>query len=104
MTAKETNELPLVAVVSPPVAAFHTLSPEQCAAQLGLADVQRGLSDVQAATLLERVGLNELKTDDGPRWWRILLGQLLNALTVILVLAMIMSFVTNVPYGMSPIT
>ncbi|KAK3675151.1 hypothetical protein LTR78_005085 [Recurvomyces mirabilis] len=71
----------------------HTLSIPALATQLKT-DVSTGLSTAEAERLLQEHGPNRLEASGGTTWWRILIRQVANSLTVVLALAMIVSWVT----------
>lgn len=72
----------------------HTLSVSKLVADLGTS-VTDGLSKNEAARRLQTYGENLLKGDGGVSAWKVLIGQLANALTVVLVAAMALSFGVN---------
>ncbi|PVH86911.1 calcium-transporting ATPase [Cadophora sp. DSE1049] len=69
----------------------HTLTADQLASEIG-ADLLDGLHETEAKSRLEKYGPNEL--DDGPgiNPAKILLRQVANAMTLVLILAMAVSF------------
>ncbi|TFK19872.1 calcium-transporting ATPase 3 [Coprinopsis marcescibilis] len=69
----------------------HTLSPTQIADDLGTS-ITDGLSKNEAVRRLQTYGENILVGDGGVSIWAVLIGQLANALTVVLVAAMALSF------------
>ncbi|KAK0547175.1 P-type ATPase [Tilletia horrida] len=64
----------------------------QCLQALDVEDVEKGLSDAEAKRRLEQYGPNVLEGADETGWARILLNQIANAMTLILVIAMVVSF------------
>ncbi|EGC41621.1 sodium transport ATPase [Histoplasma capsulatum var. duboisii H88] len=58
-------------------------------------DLQHGLSSTEAAYRLERDGLNKVKGTQGVSLWKILLRQMSNSLTLVLVITMALSFGIN---------
>ncbi|KAF7128249.1 hypothetical protein CNMCM5793_002791 [Aspergillus hiratsukae] len=69
----------------------HTLSPEHLARILQV-DVQNGLSGTEAVTRLERDGPNRVQEIEGVSTWKILLRQVSNSLTMVLLITMAISF------------
>ncbi|KAK4502007.1 hypothetical protein PRZ48_007818 [Zasmidium cellare] len=72
----------------------HTLTTEQVETLLGT-DTENGLSSDEAARRLERYGQNYLKSSGGFTWWDILIRQVSNSLTIVLVIAMALSYGTQ---------
>ncbi|KAG8900660.1 hypothetical protein FRB99_005825 [Tulasnella sp. 403] len=68
----------------------HLLSPTQVSQQLDSSP--EGLSEAEAARRLARHGRNELDTGGGPSAVKILVRQVLNAMMLVLILAMAVSF------------
>lgn len=64
----------------------HTKSAAEIADELAT-NLGGGLYNEEAQRRLQICGHNELKGSDGVLWWRILLAQVTNALTVILLVA-----------------
>jgi P-type Na+/K+ transporter len=60
----------------------HTLSTDEVGIQLG-ADVDDGLTEVEALSRLEKYGKNELKKDKGAQPGRILVRQVFNSMTLV---------------------
>lgn len=58
-------------------------------------DVLRGLSQDEAEKRIVEYGPNELFGEAGPGWFKVLLGNLFNAMNAVLTIAMIMSFVVK---------
>ncbi|EEQ91163.1 potassium/sodium efflux P-type ATPase, fungal-type [Blastomyces dermatitidis ER-3] len=58
-------------------------------------DLQHGLSCTEAASRLERDGPNKVKGAEGVSLWKILLRQVSNSLTLVLVITMALSFGIN---------
>ncbi|PWN47881.1 potassium/sodium eff [Violaceomyces palustris] len=69
----------------------HSLTIESTLAQLGTNE-QTGLSDQEAKSRLEKYGPNSLKEKNGVSAWTVLMRQVANALTIVLVAAMALSF------------
>lgn len=69
----------------------HSRPFEDVCAALGT-DLDRGISEARAGELLKQYGRNELKGQAGVNPWKILLRQVANGLTAVLILAMIVSF------------
>ncbi|KMK62314.1 potassium/sodium P-type ATPase, putative [Aspergillus fumigatus Z5] len=69
----------------------HTLPPERLASLLQV-DIQNGLSSAEAATRLERDGPNRVQEIEGVSTWKILLRQVSNSLTMVLLITMAISF------------
>ncbi|KAF8992359.1 sodium transport ATPase [Cyathus striatus] len=69
----------------------HTISPSQLSGDLGTS-LSDGLSKNEVTRRLERYGENMLKGEGGVSAWRVLVGQLANALTVVLLAAMALSY------------
>jgi len=59
---------------SSPARPWHVLSAEEVVRDLGT-DQEQGLSEEQAADLLEHIGLNEITAQEAAPWWRMLLAQ-----------------------------
>jgi len=70
--------------------AWHTMSAEETARRLGT-DLQRGLSQEEAARRLEQFGPNELAEKPRPSFWALLLSQFNNFLIIILLVASVIS-------------
>ncbi|KAK6410367.1 hypothetical protein LTR81_015360 [Elasticomyces elasticus] len=71
----------------------HTLSVDAVARKVN-SNVSTGLSNEEADRRLRDNGRNQLEVSGGTTWWRILIRQVANSLTVVLALAMIVSWVT----------
>lgn len=69
----------------------HSRSFEDVCGALGC-DLDRGITEARAAQLLKQHGRNELRGQTGVNAWKILLRQVANGLTAVLILAMIVSF------------
>ncbi|CUS06836.1 unnamed protein product [Tuber aestivum] len=69
----------------------YLLSGDEVVRQLST-DPDNGLSDAEAATRMTKFGLNELDTGAGVSVVRILLRQLFNAMGLVLIMAMVVSF------------
>lgn len=69
----------------------HSLSWQQVAEELE-ADIDDGLTTEQAKVRLEEHGRNEFAEGDGVNPWKILVRQIANAMTLVLILAMAVSF------------
>ncbi|KGQ01513.1 potassium/sodium efflux P-type ATPase, fungal-type [Paracoccidioides lutzii Pb01] len=72
----------------------HTYSIPEISLALG-ADIQHGLSSSEATSRLQRDGLNKVKGAEGVSLWKILLRQVSNSLTLVLVITMALSFGIN---------
>ncbi|OAX84844.1 potassium/sodium efflux P-type ATPase, fungal-type [Emergomyces africanus] len=72
----------------------YTYSASEICHALGV-DLQHGLSSTEAASRLERDGLNKVKGAEGVSLWKILLRQVSNSLTLVLVITMALSFGIN---------
>ncbi|KAG6553240.1 hypothetical protein Mapa_004974 [Marchantia paleacea] len=70
---------------------WHAQSVEQVT-QLLETDVERGLKEGVVLQLQKQFGPNELKGQRGVNPWKVMLGQLTNGLTVILLVAAVVSF------------
>nr|CBL43003.1 Na+/K+ P-type ATPase [Riccia fluitans] len=70
---------------------WHSFAVEEVA-RLLQTDVDRGLKGVEVPELQKKFGPNELKGQKGVNPWKVLLGQFTNGLTVILVLAAVVSY------------
>eukprot|EP01113_Clastostelium_recurvatum_P023065 TRINITY_DN275_c0_g1_i3.p1 TRINITY_DN275_c0_g1~~TRINITY_DN275_c0_g1_i3.p1 ORF type:complete len:1138 (-),score=341.07 TRINITY_DN275_c0_g1_i3:213-3626(-) len=81
------------AAVRPPTN-FHIQSSEAIIAQLNV-DPKRGLTNEEAALRLQQYGPNELTGKGGVSFWKILFGQIANAMTLVLIIALILSAVTK---------
>jgi magnesium-transporting ATPase (P-type) len=79
---------------STPQPAPHSV-PAPELARLLATDPQRGLTAAEAAARLERDGPNQVATSKGTSAWQILLRQVSNSLTVVLVAVMGLSFVIH---------
>lgn len=77
--------------ISPALYAPHTLSPKDVAEQLGV-DIQHGLSHIEAQSRLQLHGPNKVKGAEGLSMWKILLRQISNSLTFVLIIVMAISF------------
>lgn len=73
---------------------WHSLDWRQVAQFTGT-DAARGLPDAEVASRVARFGPNELFGDTGPSWWKVLLGNIFNAMNAVLTIAMVMSFVVK---------
>ncbi|KAH9905289.1 potassium/sodium efflux P-type ATPase [Xylariomycetidae sp. FL2044] len=69
----------------------HALSYEQVISELG-SDGMNGLSDHVAKQRLEELGHNDLGDSEGISAWKIVVAQVANAMTLVLILAMAVSF------------
>ncbi|KAL2008392.1 hypothetical protein VTN00DRAFT_8374 [Thermoascus crustaceus] len=69
----------------------HTISATDLSALLGV-DLQNGLSSAEAASRLRRDGPNKVKGAEGVSMWKILLRQVSNSLTLVLLITMALSF------------
>uniref|UniRef100_D8PXV2 P-type Na(+) transporter n=1 Tax=Schizophyllum commune (strain H4-8 / FGSC 9210) TaxID=578458 RepID=D8PXV2_SCHCM len=69
----------------------HTQTVEQILSDLGT-NAEDGLSKNESTRRLERHGENLLKGKDGVSAWRVLIGQVANALTIVLLAALALSF------------
>ncbi|KAK3935177.1 sodium transport ATPase [Diplogelasinospora grovesii] len=69
----------------------HALTHEQVAQELG-ADILTGLSKEEATRRLEEYGRNDLGEADGVQPFKIIIAQIANAMTLVLILAMAVSF------------
>ncbi|KAH0541984.1 hypothetical protein FGG08_003616 [Glutinoglossum americanum] len=58
-------------------------------------NLQHGLSTAKAASRLARDGPNKLEEDEGVSIWKVLLRQVSNSLTMVLLLAMLLSYSTT---------
>ncbi|KAF2021092.1 potassium/sodium eff [Aaosphaeria arxii CBS 175.79] len=72
----------------------HTLTPEQVARALNV-DIHNGLSATEAESRLRLHGPNKVKGAEGLSLWEILLRQVSNSLTLVLVITMGLSFGIN---------
>ncbi|KKZ68716.1 potassium/sodium efflux P-type ATPase, fungal-type [[Emmonsia] crescens] len=72
----------------------YTYSTLEVSHALGV-DLQHGLSSTEAASRLGRDGLNKVKGAQGISLWKILLRQVSNSLTLVLVITMALSFGIN---------
>ncbi|RMZ68235.1 potassium sodium efflux P-type ATPase fungal-type [Pyrenophora seminiperda CCB06] len=77
--------------ISPALHAPHTLSPKEIAQQLRV-DVHHGLSHTEAQSRLQLHGPNKVKGAEGLSMWKILLRQISNSLTFVLIIVMAISF------------
>jgi P-type Ca2+ transporter type 2C len=69
---------------------WHSLSAEETARSFG-ADLERGLSNNEAARRLEESGYNELQEAQRPPFWRLLLSQFENFVVIMLIVASLVS-------------
>ncbi|KAE8353222.1 hypothetical protein BDV28DRAFT_111964 [Aspergillus coremiiformis] len=69
----------------------HTIDPKQLAVHLDV-DVHHGLSSADSATRLQRDGPNRVREMEGLSIWKILLRQVSNSLTLVLLITMAVSF------------
>lgn len=79
---------------SPLSAPAHVLEIEPIAEAFGT-DIENGLTDDQVKQHEERYGLNQLKKEPPPSFASILLRNTLNAMTIVLIAAMAVSFGTQ---------
>ena len=70
----------------------HALTQHQVAEELG-ADILAGLSQDEAKSRLGSYGRNELGEADGVQPLKIVIAQVANAMTMVLILAMVVSFI-----------
>ncbi|GAA5955283.1 hypothetical protein JCM8115_001902 [Rhodotorula mucilaginosa] len=70
---------------------WFLLSPSETANRLSTS-LEDGLSDGEAASRLQRNGPNELTGGGGVKWWSILVGQICNAMVLVLVACFAVSF------------
>ncbi|KAJ4186581.1 P-type ATPase [Fusarium solani] len=75
----------------PMPAPAHALTVQEVAEQLD-ANLKDGLTDAEAKRRLEEFGRNEFGADKGVQPFKIFIGQIANALTLVLILAMAASF------------
>ncbi|KAF1937753.1 potassium/sodium eff [Clathrospora elynae] len=75
----------------PALNAPHTLSFEEVAERLGV-DINHGLSYAEAESRLQHHGPNKVKGAEGLSMWKILLRQVSNSLTFVLIIVMAISF------------
>ncbi|KAL5117464.1 hypothetical protein ACEQ8H_004629 [Pleosporales sp. CAS-2024a] len=76
---------------APVLLALHTLSAEQVAEELSV-DINHGLSNHQVESRLQLYGPNKVKGAQGLSLWKILLRQISNSLTFVLIIVMALSF------------
>ena len=69
----------------------HALERDDIVQQLS-ADIQNGLSESQAQQTLQELGRNELDDGPGVQPFKILLRQIANAMMLVLIMAMVVSF------------
>ncbi|KAF3928507.1 hypothetical protein ABW20_dc0109755 [Dactylellina cionopaga] len=79
-----------ITFTSPP----HALPFENVAAELKT-DVDKGLSAVEAKKRLDQYGQNILEGGEGVQIWKVLFKQLTNAMILVLIFAMILSYATK---------
>ncbi|KAF5668104.1 potassium sodium efflux p-type fungal-type [Fusarium heterosporum] len=93
MSQKPVDEAPHVSgqANSPMTAPAHALTFEQVAQELE-ANLDDGLTDQEAKRRLETSGRNEFGEQEGVQPLKIFIGQIANALTLVLILAMAASF------------
>ncbi|KAF3054174.1 hypothetical protein E8E11_011987 [Didymella keratinophila] len=75
----------------PPLHAPHTLSFEEVAEALRV-DINHGLSNAEAESRLGLYGPNKVKGAEGLSMWKILMRQISNSLTFVLIIVMAISF------------
>ncbi|GIZ38421.1 hypothetical protein CKM354_000183800 [Cercospora kikuchii] len=71
----------------------HTLTHSSVASVLGTT-IENGLATSEVTRRREQYGANQLETEGRVIWWRILLRQVSNSLTLVLAIAMILSYAT----------
>ncbi|KAK5166160.1 uncharacterized protein LTR77_008421 [Saxophila tyrrhenica] len=71
----------------------HTLARADVASELQTS-LETGLTTQESVARHEKYGKNQLETSGGTKWWQILVQQVSNSLTVVLVIAMAISFGT----------
>ncbi|KAM3421344.1 hypothetical protein BST61_g1741 [Cercospora zeina] len=71
----------------------HTLTHSSVANVLGTT-IENGLATSEVTRRREQYGANQLETEGRVIWWRILLRQVSNSLTLVLAIAMILSYAT----------
>jgi len=76
---------------APALHAPHTLTSEEVAEQLGV-DINHGLPHPEAESRLQLHGPNKVKGAEGLSMWKILLRQISNSLTFVLIIVMAISF------------
>jgi magnesium-transporting ATPase (P-type) len=83
---------------SPDLIAAYGFDPEEQVSRLltHLGTRVGGLDEREAARRLQQVGLNEIRRETGPRWWRTLLSQFTHPLALLLWFAAGLSLVTGV--------
>lgn len=72
----------------------HTLDADKVLTAFEV-DLDNGLTDDQAAKAMNRYGPNKLKEQPPPSFWSILVRNALNAMTIVLIAAMAVSFGTQ---------
>ena len=72
----------------------HAYSAEQITNALNV-DAEQGLSNEEAATRLQRDGMNTLETAGGRVWWQILLGQFTSIVVWLLAFAAVVAWFTE---------
>jgi Na+-exporting ATPase len=77
-----------------PFSAWHTLPAAEVAQRLGV-DISNGLHPDEAQSRLEKYGPNKVKGAEGLSLWAILLRQVSNSLTLVLLITMGLSFGIN---------
>jgi len=82
---------PIDGTAPPTLPAPHTLSFEEVAERLGV-DINHGLSHTEAQSRLQQYGLNKVKGAEGLSMWKILMRQISNSLTFVLIIVMAISF------------
>lgn len=68
----------------------HTKTPQELSSLLST-DVNRGISSSDLERRWEKYGYNELAGERKVVWWKIMFAQVANALTVILLVAVVQS-------------
>ncbi|KAI4934434.1 hypothetical protein J4E85_002291 [Alternaria conjuncta] len=82
---------PIDGDTSPTLHAPHTLTSEEVAQTLGV-DIHHGLPHSEAQSRLQLYGPNKVKGAEGLSMWKILLRQISNSLTFVLIIVMAISF------------
>ncbi|KAK9762198.1 hypothetical protein K7432_012306, partial [Basidiobolus ranarum] len=77
--------------IDSPAVPYHTYDVRKVIEELNT-DIDDGLSSDEVKSRTERYGLNQMSGDNGVNPWKVLLRQLANYLTVILIIAMSVAF------------
>ncbi|MGN6380128.1 MAG: cation-translocating P-type ATPase [Gaiellales bacterium] len=86
-----TTETSTVSSAAPGKTAWHSLSPEDSAAELGV-EPDKGLAAAEVERRLAQYGPNQLRTEPPPSVWVVARGQLANPMNIMLIIVAVASF------------